>query len=685
VLNKIKSRPILLMSVLVAALIGLAACGTDDPSVVTVEKIVVQTVIVEKQVAGDTVVQTVIVPGDTVTERVVETVIVEKQVAGETVVQTVIVPGDVVTRRVVETVIVEKEVQVAGQTVIETVVQTVIVDREVRVAQTVIVEKEIIPPGTIIPSGTLRVAIGEVTFAALIPSQAGLTSATLQSNSSAYESLVYMNSDGFLVPRMAAAWALSSDGLTYSVNLKKGIMFHGDWGEATAFDWKWTFDDGIYNPESNRTNIHIPKASGAQLVVIDKYNFEYRLEKPDPLFFFRAMFLGYPVHSQKRNQELGADALDKLPDGGTGPFEIRKWIPETELRMEAVQDHHFQTPYFREVQYFQLTENATILAALKSGEVDVAPIAINFQKEIQDAGLLTPSMGEGAFMMEIAGNQCMTGQEWPDGSGTIVGPRASFDPSLPWIGDCVDGSVTSENAAKVRLALNLAIDREGLVEGMVNGRGRPLEFFDAAGPPYTDFLRRVNRTKASFEFPFDLVEAKRLLTEAGWADGFEFENVCVTGRHPLGVPLCEAVANQWEAAGLGLKPQNTRQIYRGGIRDRLVAREFAGIWSQAEGGSTGLFYPLGDAARRPDAAFNPGSEFRYPLDLNAQALSASSLDEVDQILLTYLEWQRKNIYSFAVIGFEDVYALNPDVVGTWIRSANINSHEGDTEFAQHAK
>ena len=120
-LNKSKGRPILLMSVLVAALIGLAACGSDDPSVV------VQTVIVEREVAGETVVQTVIV------EK-------EIRVAGETVVQTVIV---------------EKEVRVAG----ETVVQTVIVEREVQVAQAVIVAKELMPPGTIIPYGNLMVAI----------------------------------------------------------------------------------------------------------------------------------------------------------------------------------------------------------------------------------------------------------------------------------------------------------------------------------------------------------------------------------------------------------------------------------------------------------------------------------------------------------------------------------------------
>jgi ABC-type transport system substrate-binding protein len=664
-LKMIKRRQSLLLGVLVAALIGLVACGSDESTVV---------------------VQTVIVPGDTITEKVVQTVLVEKevQVPGETVVQTVVVEKQVAGDTVVQTVIVEKEVQVAVPG--ETVVQTVIVEKEVQVAQTVIVEKEIIPPGTIVPSGTLRVAIGEVSFPALIPSQAGLTSNTLQRNSSAYEPLVYMNVDGFLVPRLAQAWTLSGDGLTYTVQLKKGVQFHGGWGEMTAHDWKYSFDDGVYNPETNRTNIHIPQATNAQLVVLDNYTFEYRLEKPDPLFFFRALFLGYQVYSEQRFRDLGPDeALDKLPDGGTGPFEITKWIAETEMVVEAIPNHHFQTPYFQTVHYFQLTENATILAALKSGQIDVAPIAINFQQEVLDAGLLTPSMGEGEFMMEIAGNQCMTGQEWPDGSGEIFGPRNSFDPALPWIGDCVDGSVASVNAAKVRLALNLAIDRQGLVEGVVDGRGRPLEFFDASGQPYTDFLRRVNRTKESFEFTFDLVEAKRLLTEAGWPDGFEFENVCVTGRHPLGVPLCEAVANQWEAAGLGLKPQNTRQIYRGGIRDRLVAREFAGIWSQAEGVSTGLFYPLGDAARRPNAAFNPGSEFRYPLDLNSRALAASSLKEVDAILLEYLEWQRKNIYSFGVIGFEDVFALNPKVIGTWERSANLNSSEGDMEFAQHAK
>ena len=644
---------------LALALVGLVACGSETT--------VIQTVVVEKEV-----------PGQTIVEKVVETVVVEREVMvdGEMVIQTVVVEKAVPGETVIQTVVVEKTVP--G----ETVVQTVVVEKEVLVAATVIVEKEVIPPGTIIPQGTLRMGIGEVSFAALIPSQAGLTSNTLQKRSSVYEPLVYMNSEGFLVPRLAQAWTLSADQLVYTVQLKKGVQFHGDWGEMTAHDWKYSYDDGVYNPETNRTNIHIPQATNAQLEVIDNYLFEYRLESPDPLFFFRAQFLDYQVYSEKRARDLGADALDTLPDGGTGPFEIVKWIPETELLVKAIPDHHFQTPYFENVHYFQLTENATVLAALKSGQIDVAGIAINFQEEVQDAGLLTPTMGEGEFMMEIAGNYCMTGQIWED---EVVPPRAAYDPSLPWIGDCVDGSVSEENARKVRLALNLAIDREGLVEGIVNGRGRPLEFFDAAGVPYTDFLRRVNRTKESFEFPFDLVEAKRLLTEAGWPDGFEFENVCVTGRHPLGVPLCEAVANQWEAAGLGLRPQNTRQIYRGGIRDRLVAREFAGIWSQAEGGATGLFYPLGDAARRPNAAFNPGSENRYPLDLNARALAATTLEEVDTILLEYLDWQRQNITSFGVIGFDDVFAINPKVVGTWERSANLNSHEGDTEFAQHAK
>ena len=143
---KLVSRISILGALLIAggvAALAVAACGGETETVV-------QTVIVEKQL-----------PGQTVTERVVETVIVEKQL-----------PGEVVTERVVETVVVEKMVE--GKTVTE--IQTVVVERPVtvteKVVETVVVkEQEVITivatatPGA--PSGLARPEPGTVLRAAV--------------------------------------------------------------------------------------------------------------------------------------------------------------------------------------------------------------------------------------------------------------------------------------------------------------------------------------------------------------------------------------------------------------------------------------------------------------------------------------------------------------------------------------
>ena len=115
-ISKRKAVSTVLLAVFAAVAVFASACAAPEPEVVTV--------VVEKQVPGETVVQTVVV------EK-------EVQVAGETVIQTVVVEKEVQVEgeTVVQTVVVEKEVEVAG----ETVVQTVVVEKEVVVE----VEKEV--------------------------------------------------------------------------------------------------------------------------------------------------------------------------------------------------------------------------------------------------------------------------------------------------------------------------------------------------------------------------------------------------------------------------------------------------------------------------------------------------------------------------------------------------------------
>jgi len=513
------------------------------------------------------------------------------------------------------------------------------------------------------PQGELVVATGEVSFPALIPSQAGLLSADMMVWSGAYETPVYQNPEGEVEGRLAESWEISEDGTKYELKLREGIQFHGDWGEMTAEDWEWTADNQWYAPDTNRTNIHIAQAVDARPTATGQYTIEFNLSKPDPLFFFNNHFYSQSggailVASKKRHDALGDSAMSELPDGGTGPFRITDWIPNTELVTEAVPDHWRKTPAFQIVRHRQITEQATILAGLQTGEIHAAPIPVTLMAEVEATGLEMRSLGEGQFSAQIAGNYCI--REW---EGQPVPPRPAYDPSLAWIGDC-DDPASMEMARKARWALSLSINRDAIVEGILGGQGRRLDFWDGQGAAGKLFKERTG-SQDRWPMEFDLELARQYLQEAGFPDGFSIELVCVEGRHPLGVEICEAIGSQWEASGLGLRPQITRQVYNGGIRDRLVRREFAGIWSQGESGSPSIYYPLGDAARRPDAAFNPGTEMLAPLEFNDRALAAKGQDELDPILIEALDWIYENKFSFGVVAFDDFFAVNPENIADW--------------------
>ena len=597
--------------------------------------------------------------------------------AGETTVveRTVVVREEVPVEKIVErTVVVREEVPV--EKIVE---RTVVVREEVPVEKIVTKEIEVRPPGSITPSGTVRVAWGEVSFPAMVPHRSGMVSAQMQAWTGAYEAPLYQNSDGFVVPRLAEAWEVSSDQTKFTFQVRKDVPFHGDWGEMTANDWEWTGNDGWYGPNTNRTGVFTCTRVECTPKVVDDYIIEFTIIRPDPLFFFN-MFkshAGIPVGSQNRFDTLGVDSsMAELPDGGTGPFIITDWIPDTEIVTEAVIDHWRRTSNINEVRHLQITEMATVIAALQAGDLDVAKIADSFIPELTSAGLETRSLGEGMFMGQWTGNFCI-----PEFEGTPVPPRPAYDPNLPWIGDCNDMD-SMEDARKVRRALNMLVDRQRLVDGIVGGRGRPLFFWDGNGNVQDEFLRRTG-TEGRWDVPHDPELAKQYLQEAGWGDGFSFEHVCRTGGHPLAVESCEAVAGLWEGAGLGLEPTIVRQPYQGGIRDRLVAREFQGVWFQGEGAGAANFYnPLGDAARRPDAAFNPGSEWQEPLDWFEGISTAKTLQEFDEIMVEAADWISYWSYSFGVYGFQDVFAVNPEVIGEWPRASNITQFV-DFENIEH--
>src|SRR5262249_48955782 len=131
--------------------------------------------------------------------------------------------------------------------------------------------------------------------------------------------------------------------------------------------------------------------------------------------------------------------------------------------------------------------------------------------------------------------------------GQLLPTRDTFDPNVPWVGDPKD-EASQERALKVRKALNLAVDKRAVASAVFEGEGEP------GLVPY--FLPGTEFVPADLKpYPYDPQEAKRLLAEAGYAQGFsrEIEMLLMPwpGRAEM-ADVGEVVAGFWER-NLGLK------------------------------------------------------------------------------------------------------------------------------------
>ena len=622
----------------VAGLAVAAACGGETETVI-------QTVIVEKV-------------GDTVVQKVVETVIVEK--TGATVVE-----------KVVQTVIVEKieQVEVAG----ETIIQTVVVERageRVVVVATPTPAPEGPAPGA--PSGTLTVAWPAVFSFIGIPSRNGGRQGERLVWLGIHETANRMNSNAQIVPNLAESWEVSTDGLRHTVTLKQGIPFHGNWGEMTAEDWKWTADDQWQGkPTSNHGGQFIATTYLNRTNVVDKYTVEFVLDVPNA--FFQEYYgsirddVGLAVYSKNRVDTMGREkAITDLPDGGTGAYVVDKWVADNEIVIKAFPDYWGDQPEYETIRILQISEPSTVLAALATGEIDASKVAITQKDRVIADGLEVRSAGVGFASFTFAGQFCFT-----EFQGEPVPPRPGYDPTLPYVGDCNDPA-SLEEAKQIRRAMSMAIDRQALVDVIAGGKGRPSYVQMLQG----FFADRYMQPK--WIVPFDPDGAKQILSDAGYPNGFSFQLQCSTTGHPLLNEFCDAIAGMWDA--IGLTPQIQR-IAQDASRVQLVAREFNGI---RIGVGTGVT-PIPEArgfGETPTGAYNSGYEVPGLLELVAEAALATFPAQLDLIRNKQYEWAFDQHLSVPVIEFDEIYAINAEKIGLWPRTP-FNGHASELMDFEH--
>lgn len=529
-----------------------------------------------------------------------------------------------------------------------------------------------LPPPPTKPQGLLTVAQSSIAFPAMMPSRLPVNSGNLIQRWGVHESALDYSYDGpEWVARLVTEWQADPSGLSYTLKLRKGVQFHGGWGEMTADDFKWSFDDSI-KADSIHSSIGVARASKATVTVQDPYTFTVTLNGPS-IFFFETYFTPVgggviSVFSKKRVDTLGVDAATLDISDGTGPFKFTKWEQGNEAVLEAVPTYYGTIPEYQTVRIVEMKESAVQIAALQSGQIDVTAIPAPLVSSVKSQpGLEVRGFGvPGSERVYPQGQFCMA--TTITGTPVVPYPRPGYDSTKPWVGKC-DDPVSQENARKVRWALATAIDRQSIVTNILGGFGKPSYLPDVTGP----VLDRIFKQK--WVIPYDPAKAKSLLKEAGYPNGFDALLRITTGDHPLETEMGQAVAQYWQAIGINVKIQ---VLTYDANRPAVVARTLSDLWFRSSGGGSPESPEVAQLRRNPENAFNPGLEVRTPLEIISRMDPLRSQKELDVLREELYDWFYNSQAIIPVVLANQLVGINTKKVGVW-KMTSAASTIGDFE------
>ena len=282
---------------------------------------------------------------------------------------------------------------------------------------------------------------------------------------------------GKVGPSLALSWK-NLDDTTWEVKLRPNVKFH-DGTPFGAKDVKATFDR-VLNPE-NKLTARGNHAKIKSVEVVDDLTVRFKTDGPYPLFVER--LTAQVMQSEKVIREKGHEWMQENPVG-TGPYKLVKWMKKQEHLLVRNDDYWGPKPAFKYVRIRIIPEQATQIAELVSGGVDIIKAVPPDQMDVinksgQARTVTSPILRTAFIQLDQAGRS---------------GPNPMTD-------------------KRVRQAANLAVDMDGIIKHVLNGLAdrtattvNPMAFgFDSSVKPYKQ----------------DLAKAKKLLAEAGFPIGLE--------------------------------------------------------------------------------------------------------------------------------------------------------------------
>ena len=295
---------------------------------------------------------------------------------------------------------------------------------------------------------------------------------------------------------LATDYKVSDDGLTYDFTLRDDVVF-SDGTPLTADDVKFTFERILTLPDSQQVDYAISIAGAQELLdgkatelsgitVTDDTHFSITLSEPFAGFLAQLATPSTSIYSRsivtEAGDQFGADPSKTL---GTGPYKITKWEKGSGLTFDYNPKYWGEEPSVKHVTA-QVMDASSMDMAFQKGDLDIL-----------DCLLMDSAIVESTYKTKFADNIISV-----DRLGTNF--------------FMMNEKMKPLDDVKVRKAVQMAIDRQSILDSIYSGDGK-LE--DGIYP--TGCLGYSEANQGWLKY--DPEGAKKLLSEAGYADGFDIE------------------------------------------------------------------------------------------------------------------------------------------------------------------
>jgi len=311
----------------------------------------------------------------------------------------------------------------------------------------------------------------------------------------------------------------------WEFRLRPGIRFH-DGTPFTSDDVAFTFSR-VPNVAGSPGSYAFFTRPVREVVVVDAQTFRLETNGPAPLI--PAMMQGLPMIGRRQGEGMvTSDYNSGRAAIGTGPYRLVSYAPGDRAVFARNTDWYGGAVTWNRVTYRFIGNDSARLAALKAGDVDLID-----QVPTRDVADLAGDARLTVFSTPSLRNIYLYLDGWREQSPQVTDHQGRPLPANPL------------RDLRVRRALSLAINRAGIVAQVMDGQAAPSGQLLPAGA--------VGHDPALTPDPHDPEQARRLLAEAGYPQGFTVALHGPNDRYVNDAQILQAIAQMWARIGVRVR------------------------------------------------------------------------------------------------------------------------------------